>query len=636
MTSGLGYRNRSSIAISIEDWVGIDENAMSEADAVKFQKRKEAISLYVRGFKINEIAGKTQVKPKELYRFLNRCEAPNADGRRNGWRGIIPRNRIAAARPVGGGDSDRIGHANQFTQFLIANPEIKKQLESLAICGRLTGEKGPKRNLTVKRIKDEMIRECRRIGLTVADYPLSVSSQAYGAIRRFVAKVRGEISNKNAAVGGISILPPVTHCYQRLEADGHWKDLECTVELPSPTGRGVYYLPIERLWLIPVLESQSTAALGYSIAYGANYSGGDLIRGVRSATLPWIPMELTAKGLRYCKNGGFPSGLDEQLAYICSDEILLDNHKGHLSAFAISQIHRTLGATPVYGAIDNPNARACAEGFFSLLEEMVFHTLPNSTGSTPRNRDVKDPMGNAIKYRITDQHVHEIAEVALSRYNAGCPPGSSLTRVEILQRYVRDPRSLVRRIPNDERERIQLYDLELELKIKGNAEKGIRPHVYYLESRYTNPVIASSYSLIGKKLRAYGHSGDIRTFETFFESGASAGAVICERRFRGTPHSALTRRHSNASRRVGSHSQNSMGDDIAGYRDSLVGKAQTSKPAATELARLNAESRENKRRMKDLGRSDQNDMNAPDPKKDSGKKIGSQWTDKLSKLGTQY
>jgi putative transposase len=633
MSSRIRYRDRRTIAISIANWVGVDEGAFCDSDAEIFRKRKESINLYARSFSLGEIKKVTQIKPKDLYRFLDRCEAQNADGRLNGWRGIIPRERIVQSCNRRDDNQARLGHANQFQQFLINNPEIKNNLESLATCGRRVGEKGPKRKLPVQTINSELISLCRAAGLSAADYPLNVASLAYGAIRRFVAQVRGRDFGKSGAVGGVSNLPLVTRCYQRLEADGHWKDIICTVELPSPTGRGVYYLPIERLWLIPVLETQSTAALGYAIAYGANYSGGDLVRAIRAATLPWIPLELTAKGLRYCANGGFPSGLDEQLAFVCADEILLDNHKGHLSDYAVGQIHRTLGATPVFGAIDNPNARACAEGFFSKLEEMVFHTLPNSTGSTSRNRDIKNPAENAVKYKITDQHIHEIAEVALARYNSECPPGSSLSRVEILQRYVRDPRSLVRRIPSEEREQIRLYDLELVLKIKGNVENGIRPHVYFLESRYTNPVIASSYGLIGKHLRAYGYSGDIRTFDAYFESGASAGTVLCERRFRSTTHSLLTRKHSNASRRTGGHRPNSMGDDIAGYRESLTAKAPKSKSAATELARFNAESRENLRRKG--GKNEPNVQEIRDNKATRTDDTGD-WTDGLSKLGTQF
>lgn len=628
------YRDRRAIAVSIADWVSVDEGAFADTEAAIFRKRKEAISLYARSFSLSEIRKVTQIKAKDLYRFLDRCATQDTDGRANGWRGIIPNKRIVQNRSRKNDDHARLGHANQFQQFLINNPEIKKNLESLATCGRRIGEKGPKRKLAVQTIKSELMNLCRAAGLSVADYPLNVASNAYGAILRFVAQVREENFAKSAVAGNVSNLPLVTRCYQRLEADGHWKDIICTVELPSPTGRGVYYLPIERLWLIPILETQSTAALGYSIAYGANYSGGDLVRAIRAATLPWTPLELTAEGLRYCQNGGFPSGLDEELAYVCADEILLDNHKGHLSNFAIQQIHRTLGATPVYGSIENPNARACAEGFFSKLEEMVFHTLPSSTGSTLKNRDIKNPAENAVKYKITDQHIHEIADVALARYNAECPPGSSLSRVEILQRYVRDPLSLVRRIPREERDWIRLYDLELEFKIKGNAENGTRPHAYFLESRYTNPIIASSYGLIGKTLRAYGYSGDIRTFEAYFESGAAAGTILCERRFRGTPHSVLTRKHSNASRRTGGHRPNSMGDDIAGYRESLVTKAPKSKTAATELARLNAEFRENLRQGR-CAKGEKGVPEIPDSVSKSPEKAGD-WAEELSKLGTQF
>jgi hypothetical protein len=634
MSSTEVRRDRRAIAVSIKTWTEVNEGVLSETDAATFKKRMESINLYARGFSLKKITQITNIESKDLYRFLDRCEAGNRDGTENGWRGIIPRGRLGTSKSSKT-DQNRLGHANQFNQFLSCNPEIKQNLEFLAKDGKRAGEKGPKRKLSVQQIKAELIKDCRQAGFTASDYPLNIASHAYGSIRRFVAMVRGQMLSASS-VGTVSTLPILRRYFQRLEADGHWKDVCCTVELPSPTDRGVYYLPIERLWLIPVLETKSTAALGYSIAYGTNYSGGDLIRGCRSAALPWVPLELTAKGLKYCENGGFPSGVDERLAYVCSDEILLDNHKGHLSDFSIEQIHRTLGATPVYGSINNPNARACAEGFFARIEEEVFHRLPSSIGSTEKNRDIKNPTKNAIKYHITDLHIREIAEVALAHYNSESPPGSSLSRIELLQRYVADPRSLVRRIPLEERNQIRLYDLELEWTIKGNIEKGIRPHCYYLESRYTNPVIAASYGLIGKKLKVYGYSGDIRTFDASFESGASAGTLLCERRFRNTPHSVQTRKHANASRRTGSHQPNSMGDEIAGFKEALTTKAPTSKFAATELARINAEARENLQRQKSLGATLQNVTKEPEENEHQTQGRSNNWDDKLSKLGTQF
>lgn len=633
MTSFDTRRDRRQIAVSIENWLEVEDEVLSNTDATRFRQRKEAILLYVRGFSLKKVREITQISAKDLYRFMDRCEAPHSDGRPNGWRGIIPEKRVAKSLTIKVNDESRLGHANQFSHFLYVYPEIKSTLEALTINGKRAGERGPKRKLSVKQISKELIIECRKVGLSTTDYPMNVASEAYGSVRRFVAHVRAEIAGNSVVAGGVSNLPLVTRCYQRIEADGHWKDVACTIELPSPTGRGFYYLPIDRLWIIPALESQSTCALGYSIAYGHNYSGGDLVRAIRSATLPWIPLELTASGLKYCENGGFPSGLDAELSFVCCDEILLDNHKGHLSDFSIAQIHRTIGATPVFGSINNPNARACAEGFFAKLEA-VLHTLPSSIGSTPNNRDIKDPAKNAIKYKISDQHIHEIAEVVLARYNSESPPGSSLSRIEILQRYVSDPRSLVRRIPMEERENISLYDLELEWTIKGNVEKGIPPHGYYLESKYTNPVIASSYGLIGKKLRVYGYSHDIRSFDAYFESGASAGTLCCERRFRGTAHSMQTRKHANASRRAGSHRSDSMGDEIAGYKESLITKAPTSKPAATELARINAEARDNLRRQKQQGKAVLGDTVKNNVVQEQ--EITSDIAITISKLGTQF
>ena len=578
-------RDRREVAAEIGDWVSVDADSLDSDDAAKYLKRSSAISLYASGQSLDAIRAETGIGSKELYRFLDRCHADHADGRPWGWRALLPRTHVFLRSSGTVSENERRGYANLFTEFLKRFPAIRDNLLSLSRSGLRVGEKGVKRALSIRKITQKMHEDCRQAGLTINEYPLSVENGAYGSVRLFVNSVRQQHAGGKLPAGGLSDLSTVTHCYQRAEADGHWKDLICTVEMPSPTSRGVYYLPIERLWLVPVIESHSTAVLGYSIAYGRNYSGADLVQAVRASIVPWTPKD----GLSYSVGGGFPSGIDG-LAFICVDELLLDNHRGHLSIETVGQLHKTLGATPVYGSIDNQNCRACAEGFFNQIET-VLRELPSSTGSSPKDKPVLDPTANAVKYGITDERIQEIAEQTIAKYNSGKPPGSSLSRIEILQRYVNDPRSLVRRIPIAQRQEIGLYDIVLELVIRGNEAQGVRPHVYWLESRYTNPVIASNYALIGMKIKAYAFANDIRKLKAFFSSGADAGELLCERRFRGTPHSVTTRKHANASRRTGGHKSDSSGDDIGAFTSSLVQKAPKSKAAATELARIKAEQR---------------------------------------------
>lgn len=633
MAQGLKRRDRREVARAAEDWVEVNEKTLPEKEASVFEKRADAIRFYLAGGSLEQIKKDFSLSTKELYRYLDRCETESPDGSPYGWRGLLFGQRILPRKISKKDQSLRLGHANEFAQFLSRFPNIRENLISLAKTGRKVDEKGPNRKLSVMKIKEKMIADCWENGLTIRDYPLSTESEGYGAVRRFVIAARRDHAGGKFPAGGISDLPPVLRCYQRVELDGHKKDVICTVELPSPTSRGVYYLPIERLWLIPLIESKSTAALGYSIAYGLNYSTSDLIKAIRSSIFPWKPMELTAPNLRYPDGGGFPTGLDEKLAFVCIDEILLDNHKAHLSSSSESELHRVLGATPVYGSIDNQNARALAEGFF-LEFERVLQLLPSATGSDPKNRPVSNPTKNAIKFKITDQHIHEIAEITLARYNIEKPPGSSLSRVELLQRYVNDPRQLVRRIPNALRESIELYDTELVLPIKGDEKNNIRPYVYWEGSRYDNSVIASSYGLIGQKLFAYTFSGDIRKLKAYFKSGADAGVLICERRFQQTPHSLTTRKHANASRRAKKHRPDSTGDDIAGYTNSIINTAPKSKKAATEAARLKAELRTFAAQKKDRGNNALNGDGQGEQKEK--RRSTNSWMERVKKIGTRF
>ncbi len=619
-------RDRREMASAVNSWVTVDDGNLDPDSAQKFLKRKSAIQLYAGGASLRQIIEETGIVSKELYRFLDRCEAVGEDGRLNGWRGIVPNSHVMPRQRNDLLDA-RIGHSNKFALFISIHPTIRENLESLALNGYRSGEKGIKRELKIKKIHSEFLIDCRKAGITVKDYPLSSANAGYSAIRRFVKTIRGKRGGGKYPAGGISELLPATRCYQRVEADGHWKDVICTVELPSPTSRGVIYLPIQRLWIIPIVETISTAVLSYAIAYGGNYSADNLIQSVRKSVLPWEQLP----GLVYPNGGGFPTGYSE-LQYICYDEILLDNHKGHLSPETVCQLHRVLGMTPVYGSIDNQNMRAHIEGFFVAFEEKI-HQLASSTGSNPNDKPVKDPTANAIRYAITDQKIHELAELILARYNSEHPPGSSLSRIEILQRYIADPRTLVRRVPVAKRNNIYLYDLVLDFEIHGDQKNGIRPYVYWLESRYTNEVIASNYAFIGTKLRAYGNSGDCRRLKAYFPSGSDAGEIICERRFRNTPHSVQTRKYANASRRSGDHKATVDGDDIAGYINAVEKKAPTSKKSATEIARLKAEARS--LGVKRIVEPPASEKESKTNSQGSGVSA-SPWSEKLKKMRTRF
>lgn len=83
-------RDRREMASAVNSWVTVDDDKLDPDSSQKFLKRKSAIQLYAGGASLRQITEETGISSKELYRFLDRCEAVGEDGRLNGWRGILP------------------------------------------------------------------------------------------------------------------------------------------------------------------------------------------------------------------------------------------------------------------------------------------------------------------------------------------------------------------------------------------------------------------------------------------------------------------------------------------------------------------------------------------------------------------
>ena len=160
-------RDRRRIEASIDDWVKVSPETMSPDDAIIFDRRRSAIELYAGGASLKQITAETSIKAKDIYRFLDRCEVVNGDGRKNGWRGIIPNGHVMPRRRTEKRLKDRVGHANEFAQFLANFPQILANLQGLTLNGWRPDEKGPKRKLSIMSIKEKIHEDCKRAGLSV-------------------------------------------------------------------------------------------------------------------------------------------------------------------------------------------------------------------------------------------------------------------------------------------------------------------------------------------------------------------------------------------------------------------------------------------------------------------------------------
>ncbi|MFZ7646191.1 hypothetical protein ACO1C7_29590 [Bacillus cereus] len=73
--------------------------------------------------------------------------------------------------------------------------------------------------------------------------------------------------------------------------------------------------------------------------------------------------------------------------------------------------------------------------FSALWNRDGFHRLPSTTGSHRKDTKRKKPEENAVKYRISAEHLEELTDVLIAEYNGTPHEGNNnLSPLEVFQR----------------------------------------------------------------------------------------------------------------------------------------------------------------------------------------------------------
>lgn len=581
----------------LESWPTVNSDALSEKETQSFIRRATAIRMYAQHASLKSIQEATGIDKKSLYRLADRCLATDTDGRIAGFRALVRYKHLADVRS----DDPKKLVSRQpkpgcLCALFVRHPHIQTTLRDYAVLGKTGENKIREVDVPISSIHAKFLELCEKEGIQYPHYPFNSESEGKSAIRRWVAKQRLRegleyLANKDpkAAASTYSLAADcetaeaVSRCYQRVECDGHKIDVHATVELPSPTGEGVIFKKISRIWIIVLIEVMSRAIIGYAFSFGANYSSVDIGRALRNSMTPWTPRRLTLQSVSYREGDGLPNGVIDGLSYARFDELWIDNAKAHLSRFFLNYLQRLVGAVPVFGPFGTPNARPFVEGFFNVLEEAGLHRMVGTSGSSP-----KDPRGKKQNYGVeqylTFEMLADVIDILISRINGSRAPDSSISRLDVLRRVVTRRTAIIRRIPSSDRQDLVRYDLQMECTISKDHN---RVCVRFVGARYYNEVLASAYLLVGKRVMISADSDDLRRVECFLEDGSSIGKLIVEKRWRETRHSLTTRREIIRLQNKGSALS---GEDLPrAWRKECERQAQKSKRAAARLARLRIE-----------------------------------------------
>lgn len=506
-------------------WPSVDAELMSPDSRDLFLRRQENIKAYLDA---KDLAKGTEPLPRqEVHRLLERCLTLHPDKRIWGWRAIVPEARVkeyertAHVSPMGIGK--RGGRAGAATQLLKSYPELFEEAKNNFL-GKLN--KDPKLNVIetctdihqkfLKILKVKLIQQLLSRGLSQEQaeedylklYPFNTADrmettfrkrlkELYDTHTRAAIKARHGKDAANRYVADQAIEGPVriTEPYQYAALDVHvlnanfWIDPVKDLFMPARS----YFLVRPRL--MTLVECLTGAILAYLLVIKREPDRWDVLRLIKKAIRPWVPMELNIDGLRYIEGAGMPSAVIKECRYAIWKVLLIDNALAFLANDVRNGVKAVTGGTVNDGPGRWPYKRWPVESLFNLLEEHGYHKIINTLGSEPRDPRRLHSEEAAITYKIGLEDLFQFTEALLANHNADTyRKVGGLSKLDKLRLYAQG-----HHIPIlDDHSRLVELNPRIECTVRGNKQKGRAPYIQTKYARYGGECL--TYSMVKKKV----------------------------------------------------------------------------------------------------------------------------------------
>ncbi|NTY39852.1 hypothetical protein [Burkholderia diffusa] len=553
--------------------------------------RVEAITMLVAGKTYREITKITGLHRPEVYRLFKRCLEIAHDGRIWGFRALLPyahlqpnvrRSEIGPKRQEQQG-----GMSCALAQILERFPELEGALvESLKRKRRnKPADYRPTKVAMVRMFHDAL----RRRNVSEGDWPFLPKYKGERTIQRYmdsvlqnsfddaVGQTGSEEAKAHAATGkGIVQTIPYSEPFDAVEIDAYHIDAFLCVEFET-LDLTITEVPVERLWLLAVVERKTTAVLAYSIVYASEVRAEDVAALIRAAIVDvWKPKVLTVP-LTYADGSGLPSGVIPEAAHAVWSITMLDGALANLATKIHDVVRKKAAFLINWGAPGHFEHRPNVEMTFRKISRDVFHRLPSTTGSGPKKGRAPDAEEAAERFKIRADEAEQLVDIYFAEHNA--TPGERNyfnSPLEMLRQYLCGdaPRCMPRTLPPHIGGGFRLTFRELSVTVRGSVRSGRRPYVQFEHVRYTSPLLSDSPWLLGKKLVIWVDDNDLRQVRAFLSGGQEYGILVAQAKWGVTKHNLTTRKaiFRLVYKRILMLSQ--TGDPIQCYLDYLASKSE--------------------------------------------------------------
>jgi putative transposase len=523
--------------LNTNNWPSVNISNLNEKDLKTYNSRKLAVDLYLNGTPIRKIKSQTGIQRKEINRYVKNCLKNDQLGNIWGYRALIPYKRINkyTNKSI---KKNKNGGPGSFNQLLITYPELRELIEIHLF---KKNKKIPtEKVMSKKNIHKKFIKKCLELGLkSPIDYPFTSIDYGQRSLYRYINKLENlhfteaarRSSEESANIASKTTLiddnyPTKLLPFERVQFDAHKIDLLMSYKFEIPDGT-TRVVPLDRIWILTIMDVSSRAIIGYHLCLNKEYNSTDVLITLKNSIEPYKKIELTIPGLKYPIDGGLPSEKIEETKWALWNEFYYDNAKANISKIVVEKLTKIINCHINTGPIYSPLKRSIIERFFKSLEENGFHRLPSTTGSHSKDPKRNHPDQQACKYEITIEEVEELTAVLIADYNSTRTEGAFFaTPLESMQQKLEKNKYSLRHLNNSFSGHVDFLSLEVKRNIKGDLNKGRRPHINFENVKYTSELLLRSPALIGKKITLLINLDDLRFAKAYLNDGSEIGLLI--------------------------------------------------------------------------------------------------------------
>lgn len=174
--------NIYDLRIMRQQWQEFPVEVIPENSLDLYKKRKEAVDMYIDGYKLSDIELKTGILHNRLPSLINKCIGISESGV-TGYSALIPNIRR------------RTSGVGNFSRLLKEHPELEEFID-----GNYFGNKKYtlEKNMNLTTLHEKFLLECLRIGIQQHEYPFNTENRGYVSLCKYIQKLKSENINKQA------------------------------------------------------------------------------------------------------------------------------------------------------------------------------------------------------------------------------------------------------------------------------------------------------------------------------------------------------------------------------------------------------------------------------------------------------